>query len=476
VVSIVDFDTTAYNGGAKRRQGEQMIGFQGRVRLGALAVGALLITTMAAPAASAARTGATAPDLAGLRGELRAGTLGESHGVHAACGGADGGCQVRIVTAETGSSAPLSTNAPIGYGPQDLANAYRLPPPATGAAGTVAVIDAGAYPPLESDLATYRRQYGLPACTIADGCLKVANYLGGPPLAPAATAQDKQSEEQLGLETTLDIDMASAACPGCHLIELQVPLADGSPGTQTDADQAATDFASAVTTAIGMGAGAISISYQFNSDNTMTTGAPAKALNHKGVAIVASSGDDAAEGKYSGWPQNMPTVVSVGGTSLYTTDPAGTQFTQTAWSDTGGGCTQNMPAANGQPSAIAAYCGGHRASADVSAVADPSTGVTTYDTYAPSSGTPAGWAVAGGTSAGSPFVAALYARGGGLANVLGPNTLYAAPSSDFIDVILGQNSPPAFCQGESEAVQMCKAGPGWDGPTGLGTPAGLGAF
>jgi hypothetical protein len=125
---------------------------------------------------------------------------------------------------------------------------------------------------------------------------------------------------------------------------------------------------------------------------------------------------------------------------------------------------------------IAGYCGGHRASADVAAVADPSTGVATYDSYAPSSGTPADWTVAGGTSAGSPFVAGLYARGGALANVLGPNTLYSAPSSEFIDVTLGQNSPPAFCQGESEAPQMCKAGPGWDGPTGLGAPSGLGAF
>ncbi len=451
-----------------------MTRFQGRGGLTVLAVGALLITGPATPTATADTGGSTAPDLADLRAQVQAGTLGAAHGVLAVCTGRAGGCQARVVTTSTGASTPLSTSAPVGYGPQDLAAAYQLPAASVGAAGTIAVIDAGAYPPLESDLAAYRTQYGLPACAIASGCLKVANYVGGPPLAPVSDAPDKMNEEKHGLETTLDIDMATAACPSCHLIELQVPLVDGSPATQTDADQAASDFATAVTTAVGMGANAIS--YQFTSDDTMTTGAPATALAHRGVAIVASAGDDAAEGSGSGWPQNLTTVVSVGGTSLYTTDSTGTTFTQTAWSDTGGGCTPNLPAANGQPAAIAAYCGGHRADADVSAVADPSTGVATYDSYSPATGVPAGWTVVGGTSVGAPFVAGLYARGGGLTTVLGPNTLYAAPGNDFVDVTLGQNSPPAFCEGESEAAQMCQAGPGWDGPTGLGTPAGLGAF
>ena len=441
-----------------------------------IGVGALLIGALTAPAALAVAPAATGPDLTSLRGAVHNGTLSQTHGVHSVCAGADGGCQAQFVTIAKTSDSPLVTGAPVGYGPTDLADAYGLPAQTVGTAGTIAVIDAGAYPNLEQDLATYRTQFGLPACTIASGCLKMANYLGGPPLAPASTVPDKQMEEQLGLETTLDIDMATAACPACHLIEIQVPLADGSTPTQTDADTAAKDFASAVTTAIGMGANAVSISYQFDSDDSMTTGAPANALNHKGVAIVASSGDNAAEGQYGGWPQNLDTVTSVGGTSLYTTNAAGTQFTQTAWSNTGSSCTTNLPAANGQPTTIASYCQGHRASTDVSTVADPSTGVAIYDTYSPSSGVPTDWTIAGGTSAGAPFIAGLYARGANLANVLGPNTLYSAPSSDFTDVTLGQNSPPAFCQNEQEAPALCKAGIGWDGPTGLGTPAGLGAF
>lgn len=436
-----------------------------------IGAGALLLSVLTAPASAA-----EGPDLGSLREAVHNGTLGQTHGVHQVCAGAAGGCQAEFVTTSTTSNAPLVTPAPVGYGPQDLAAAYQLPAPSVGNAGTIAIVDAGAYPTLEQDLAAYRTQFGLPACTIASGCLKVVNYVGGPPLTPASTAPDKQMEEQLGFETTLDIDMATAACPACHLIEVQVPLGDGSASTQTDADNSAKDFASAVTTAINLGANAVSISYQFNSDNFVSTGDPANALNHKGVAIVASSGDNAAEGKDNGWPQNLSTVISVGGTSLYTTNAAGTQFTQTAWSDTGSGCTMNLPPANGQPATISSYCQGHRASTDISSVADPSTGVAIYDTYSPATGVPADWTIAGGTSAGAPFVAGLFARGGNLAGVLGPNTLYAAPSSDFADVTLGQNSPPAFCQNQQEAQALCKAGIGWDGPTGIGTAAGLGAF
>ncbi|HJP74276.1 MAG TPA: hypothetical protein VJ914_08410 [Pseudonocardiaceae bacterium] len=437
-----------------------------------IAAGTLLLGALTAPVATAA----TGPDLGSLRDAVHTGTLGQTHGVHQVCAGAAGGCQAELVTTAKTSNTPLVTPAPVGYGPQDLAGAYQLPAATVGQTGTIAVLDAGAYPKLEQDLAAYRSQFGLPACTIASGCLKVVNYVGGPPLTPASTSADKQMEEELGFETTLDIDMATAACPACHLIEVQLPLGDGSAQTPTDADNSAKDFATATTTAINLGANAVSISYQFQSDDFVSTGDPATALNHKGVAIVASSGDNAAEGKANGWPQNLGTVVSVGGTSLYTTDAAGTQFTQTAWSDTGSGCTLNLPPANGQPSTISTYCQGHRASTDISSVADPSTGVAIYDTYSPSTGVPSDWTIAGGTSAGAPFVAGLFARGGNLTTVLGPNTLYAAPSSDFADVTLGQNSPPAFCQNQQEAQALCKAGVGWDGPTGIGTAAGLGAF
>jgi hypothetical protein len=121
---------------------------------------------------------------------------------------------------------------------------------------------------------------------------------------------------------------------------------------------------------------------------------------------------------------------------------------------------------------VSALCGGHRTDSDVSADADPDTGAAVYDDYAPYSGEAYDWIVVGGTSESSPFVAGVYARAGNLTEVEGPSTLYADPASDFNDVVIGENYPPnAGCSNA-----LCVSGPGWDGPTGLGTPDGLAGF
>jgi subtilase family serine protease len=163
------------------------------------------------------------------------------------------------------------------------------------------------------------------------------------------------------------------------------------------------------------------------ADLKQNTGAASQDMLHPGMAVLASSGDGGYEGnQHTGWPQNLPWVTSVGGTSLLMTNPQGTAFNETAWSGSGSGCETDLPAAIGQPAKVSAYCGGHRAGSDVSAVADPGTGVAVYDSYLPPQ-FGAGWLTVGGTSASSPFVAGLYARGGHSSGVLGPNTLYAAP-------------------------------------------------
>lgn len=143
-----------------------------------------------------------------------------------------------------------------------------------------------------------------------------------------------------------------------------------------------------------------------------------------------------------------------------------------AWNEAGSGCATELPPALGQPSAVSALCGGHRADSDVSADADPETGAAVYDDYAPASHEPDGWIVEGGTSMSSPFIAGVYARGGHLSGVEGPSSLYADPAADFNDVAVGQNvEPNSGCP-----TALCVSGPGWDGPTGLGTPNGLAGF
>ena len=414
--------------------------------------------TQAQAHSSAAPTPATA--------ELPNAALADRGTTRVCAGIAGNRCLADIVTVAKGSVKALATTTPVGYGPADFAAAYNLPAATVGPANTIAILDEGAFPTLESDLGSYRSQYGLPACTTANGCFKQVNEHGGAPLAARTTTAQKQFDEEVGVETTLDVDMASAACPTCHILEITV-----NRDITTSEDQAAEDFGVAMDTAAKLGASSASVSYQFDPDATLDLGTAARDFFHPGMAITASSGDGGFEGTPSGWPQNLPTVTSVGGTSLYRTPGAGNGYTEVAWSGSGSGCAAELPPALGQPTSVSAVCGGHRTDADVSADADPNTGAAVYDDYAPSSGQPYGWIAVGGTSESSPFVAGLYARGGGLGDVEGPNTLYADPSSAFNDVTIGQNAPP-----NSGCGVLCDSGPGWDGPTGLGTPDGLSAF
>jgi subtilase family serine protease len=437
-----------------------------KAALAAVSVGALAAATVLLPAAAAQAHSPVAPQL-GSAASLPTPQLADRGTARVCAGVARDRCMAEIVTVAPGSAKPLATSTPAGYGPADFAAAYNLPAATTGPANTIAILDEGAYPTLEGDLGAYRAQYGLPACTTANGCFKQVNEHGGAPLAAGTTANQKAFDEETGVETALDVDMASAACPTCHILEITV-----NRDMTTSEDQAAEDFGVAMNTAAALGASAASVSYQFDPDATLDLGAAARDFYHPGMAITASSGDGGYEGTPSGWPQNLPTVTSVGGTSLFRSTGAGHNgYTETAWDGSGSGCAAELPPALGQPTSVSDVCAGHRADSDVSADADPTTGAAIYDDYAPSSDQPYGWIVVGGTSESSPFIAGLYARGGNLADVEGPNTLYAAPSSAFNDVAVGQNAPA-----NSGCAVLCTTGPGWDGPTGLGSPDGLSGF
>jgi subtilase family serine protease len=62
--------------------------------------------------------------------------------------------------------------APVGYSPSDLQSAYDLPSSSAGSGETVAIVDAYDDPNAQADLAVYREQYGLPACTTASDCFR----------------------------------------------------------------------------------------------------------------------------------------------------------------------------------------------------------------------------------------------------------------------------------------------------------------
>jgi subtilase family serine protease len=105
---------------------------------------------------------------------------------------------------------------------------------------------------------------------------------------------------------------------------------------------------------------------------------------------------------------------------------------------------------------------------DVSAVADPGTGVAVYDTYQES-----GWLVFGGTSVSAPVIASVYALAGNASSINSRGEplpyLLGHPGTNLYDVTSGTN-------GSCGSTYLCKAGPGYDGPTGLGTPIGTSAF
>jgi hypothetical protein len=376
-----------------------------------------------------------------------------------------------------GVFAKANPNAakPAGYGPADLATALHLP--AGGAAGTVSVMTFGFDPQLESDLAVYRKTYGLPACDTANGCLHIMDDKGGPALQPGLDPIAIGMSEAFTHETMLDVDMVSASCPGCSINVIQIPFTEidygasliGQPGTIADG------FANAVHTAAAHQSSAVTTSFFISTGNQadyLLHGAPATAFDHPGMALVGASGDNGYQGTSQVWPAELPTVTAVGGVAL-TTGSNGD--TVQAWSDSQSGCAAGVAPATGQPANVAADCKGTRAIADVSAVA---TDLASYDTYYPTgvsvlAGIQPGWTQLQGTSAASPYIAGLYARGGNLTGVHGPNTLYSAPADSITNVTTGSNSTKGCAE---FAAAVCTAGPGWNGPTGVGIPNGLGAF
>jgi subtilase family serine protease len=315
---------------------------------------------------------------------------------------------------------------PSGFGPTTLRAAYHLTSSGS-ATQTIAIVDAQDDPNAEADLGVYRAQYGLAPCTTANGCF-TKHKIGSPAGDPG-----------WGEEISLDLDMASAICPNCHIL-----LVEATSATFANLG-AAVNYAAAH-------ANVVSNSYGGSDAND--TSAPY--YNHPGVAITVSSGDSGFGVEF---PASSRYVTAVGGTHLVMSGT--TRVSETAWNGAGSGCSSFNPALTGQAT-FNTGCA-RRAVADVSAVADPATGVAVYDTYGVG-----GWLVFGGTSVASPIIAGVYALAGNEASI-NNNYPYTHYTGNFFDITSGSN-------GSCSPSQLCTARVGWDGPTGLGTPNGTGGF
>jgi hypothetical protein len=333
-----------------------------------------------------------------------------------------------LIRTDIASLLTLHPGILAGYGPSDLQEAYGLTSltSSRGAGQTVAIVDAYKDPAPSPDLAAYRAAFGLPACTVGNGCLMVHAF---------GSATDEGWAE----EESLDLDMASAICPHCKI--LLVEAASDSIGALVTAERYAKSHATVVSNSWG------------GSESAASSADAAFASSTD--AIVASTGDSGYN-KPAQWPAILPSVIGAGGTSLTSVSPR----VESAWSGAGSGCSK-VYAKPAFQTAIATGCA-KRAEADVSAVADPNTGVAVYDSDAPVRG----WAVFGGTSVSSPIIASIFALGSIAAND-DVKHLYA-DKADLNDITSGSNG--------SCGPPLCTAGKGWDGPTGLGSPDGDGAF
>jgi hypothetical protein len=318
----------------------------------------------------------------------------------------------------------LKSATPGGFGPTDLRSAYNLP--ASGGAGRiVAVVDAFDDPTAESDLAAYRSQFGLSACTTANGCFKKVSQTG-------STTQLPTPDSGWAGEISLDVDMVSAACPDCKILLVEASSADDA------------DLGAAVNEAAALGAAAISNSYG-GGESSSTSSESTQYYDHPGILVTASAGDQAFGAEF---PATSQYVLAVGGTSLVKSSST-RGWAETAWTDGGSGCSAYIAKPSWQTQTVC----GKRMEADVSAVADPNTGVAVYQSGA--------WQVYGGTSVSSPLVAAIFT----LLDLNGQTPQFAwTHTSDFYDVTSGKN-------GTCGTIE-CTAGVGYDGPTGWGTPNG----
>jgi subtilase family serine protease len=341
-------------------------------------------------------------------------------------------CHAQVRTDVGGGSAAAAHS---GYGPSDLQAAYALPSLTAGTGQTVAIVDAYDDPNAESDLGIYRAFYGLSACTTANGCFRKVDQSGGTsyPRANGGWAE----------EISLDLDMVSAVCRNCHIL-----LVEASSSSFAN-------LASAVDTAARLGATAISNSYGGSEYSGEVS--DQSHFNHPGIAITASSGD----GGYGvEFPAAAQSVTAVGGTSLSRSATA-RGWTETVWSGAGSGCSAYIPKPSWQTDPGCAQ----RTVADVAAVADPNTGVAVYDSlrYQGRSG----WLVFGGTSVASPIIASVYALAGNSSTVVDGAYPYSHMAA-LNDVTTGNNG--------SCGSYLCTGAPGYDGPTGNGTPNGTGGF
>src|SRR5215467_2466739 len=371
-----------------------------------------------------------------------------------------------ILTPQTG--AIIKSSTPVGETPGSLACVYQTmtqPPTMTpacpitgnissgnnglsvanGGSGIIAIVDAYDYPTAENDLNVYSDQFGLPPCTIANGCFQKVFASGKKPSANCGWAQ----------EAALDIELAHAMAPNAKIV-----LVEAASNGFTDLLNAV-DVASSIVQASGT-SGQVSMSWggsEFSSEaaNDFHFTAPK-------VVYFAASGDS---GGKTIWPGVSPNVVSAGGTTI-NRDSSGNYVSETAWSGSGGGASQYESIPSYQ-FPISDMVGSQRGAPDVSFDANPNSGVWVYDST--SCHGLGGWLIFGGTSVSSPALASIV-------NLAGAFASSSAAELETIYSSCGTGPASTCSSADFRDITSGKAGSfttktGWDFVTGVGSDVGI---
>jgi subtilase family serine protease len=342
----------------------------------------------------------------------------------------EGQCAALIVNQVDRSGA-----SPPGWAPADIQAAYNLPSSSKGAGQIVAVVDAYDNPNVASDLAAYRSYYGLPPATFYK-----FNQRG-------EQAHYPKRDHSWGFETDLDVEMVSAACPNCTIYLVEAD-------TQTLANLAAS-----VVEAVKLGAHIVSNSWGCYAKNCRWK---SDAFSHPNVTYLAASGDI----EYASYPPaQFDNVVSVGGTVL---SKSGSGYSEVVWTGTIGGCGASIkkPKWQHDPGCLG------RTGNDIAAVA---WGLAEYDSFRYG-----GWLEASGTSASTPIIAAAFALAGDASKQKGGKAFWTLSQQQIQNDLHYISSGANGCPPSLGGSYLCTAGTGqfgtYSGPTGWGTPNGIGAF
>ena len=348
-------------------------------------------------------------------------------------------CHAQVIVDRQG--LPKTSTLPIGYGSAQFHSAYGLP--TLGPTNqTIAIVDAYDDRTIKSDLDRYDSVFGLPpfpSCPSSSPCFQKIDQRGG--------KNYPQGNAGWSLEIALDVETAHEMCQNCKILLVE---ADSNSFT---------NLMAAVDQAAAQGANAISNSYGASEFSGETSYDPH--LNHSGIAITFSSGDGGYGVEY---PAASQYVTAVGGTTLYLNSD-NTRNNEVIWNGAGSGCSSYEIKPSWQTDSGCS----RRTVADVSADADPNTGAAVYDSvkyYGRS-----GWFQVGGTSLGSPLIASIYALAGNASSLGNAGSYPYSHAGSLFDIISGSNGSCG-----SFYPYLCTAETGFDGPSGLGTPNGTGAF